>query len=96
MNEVGIDLRGHRSKSVQGFEGERFEAVITVCDRAKEACPIWPGVIRMLHWRFEDPASAVASDSELEAVFRNIRDQIAIQIRSFLSEPFMPTDPFHN
>jgi len=89
MNEVGIDLRGHRSKSVKEFEGERFDAVITVCDRAKEACPIWPGTIRMLHWSFEDPASAVGSDSEREVVFRNIRDEIAIQIRSFLSEPLM-------
>jgi arsenate reductase len=92
MNEVGIDLRGHRSKSVKEFEGERFDAVITVCDRAKEACPIWPGTIRMLHWSFEDPASAVGSDSEREVVFRNIRDEIAIQIRSFLSEPLRPTE----
>lgn len=96
MSEVGIDLRGHRSKSVKDFEGQRFDAVITVCDRAKEACPIWPGAIRMLHWNFEDPASAVGSDSEREAAFRNIRDQIAIHIRTFLSEPFKPTDPFHS
>lgn len=83
MNEVGVDLRGHSSKSVKDFEGERFDAVITVCDRAKESCPIWPGAVRTLHWSFEDPASALGSDSEREAVFRKIRDQIEAQVRAF-------------
>jgi arsenate reductase len=85
MNEAGVDLTRHRSKSVKDFEGQRFDAVITVCDRAKEACPIWPGAIRMLHWSFEDPASSPGPDSEREAVFRKIRDQIEAQIRDFLT-----------
>ncbi len=95
MNEVGVDLRGHRSKSVKIFEGERFDAVITVCDRAKEACPIWPEAIQMLHWSFEDPASAVGSDSERETVFRTIRDEIATQIRIFVSQAVQADGPIN-
>jgi arsenate reductase len=87
MNEVGIDLRGHRSKSVEEFRGQRFDAVITVCDRAKEACPIWPEAIRTLHWSFEDPASALGSESEREVFFGNIRDQIEAHIRAFVTGP---------
>lgn len=85
MEEIGINITGHRSKSVREFEGQPFDYVITVCDRAKESCPFWPGAFHLLHWNFEDPASAKGSDSERQVVFRNIRDEIATRIRTFLS-----------
>lgn len=86
MQEVGINITGHRSKSVQEFDGQPFDYVITVCDRAKESCPIWPGASSLLHWSFEDPASVKGSDSERQVVFRRIRGEIAARIRGFLSE----------
>lgn len=85
MKEVGIDISQHRSKSVEEFAGQNFDYVITVCDRAKESCPIWPGSRSLLHWSFEDPASASGSDEARSATFRKIRDQIADRIREFLN-----------
>ena len=86
MQEVGIDITGHHSKSVQEFEGQRFDYVITVCDRAKETCPIWPGASSLLHWSFDDPASATGSDNDRRAMFQKIRDEIAERIRRFVAE----------
>ena len=63
MNEVGIDISGHRSKSVDEFTGQEFDYVITVCDNANEQCPIFPGKTERIHWSFEDPA-AVQGDEE--------------------------------
>lgn len=86
MKEVGIDISPHRSKSVKEFSGQRFDYVITVCDRAKESCPIWPGASSVLHWSFEDPASATGSDDDRTGMFRKIRDEIGDRIKAFLSE----------
>jgi arsenate reductase (thioredoxin) len=86
MQEVGVDIAQHRSKPVQEFEGQRFDYVITVCDRAKESCPIWPDASALLHWSFEDPASATGSDEARRAMFGKIRDQIADRINAFLSD----------
>jgi arsenate reductase len=58
MNELGIDISHHWSKRVDEFAGEHFDYVITVCDAANEACPVFPGNTRRLHWSFEDPAAA--------------------------------------
>jgi len=84
MRELGIDISGHRSKHLNEFLGVRFDHVITVCDRAKETCPIFPGARSLLHWRFDDPAAARGSDEERRKVFQRVRDEIGSRIRNFL------------
>ena len=84
MNEVGIDISGGRSKSVDEFRDQPFDYVITVCDNAAEACPVFPGAGRRLHWPFEDPAAATGTQEEREAAFRKVRDQIRERIRGFI------------
>jgi arsenate reductase len=86
MNEIGIDISGHRSKSVDEFTGQEFDQVITVCDNAKESCPVFPGKTQRLHWPFEDPATAQGSEDERKAAFRKVRDQLHRRIRVFLGE----------
>jgi arsenate reductase len=86
MNEIGIDISSHRSKSVDEFTGEQLDCIITVCDNAKESCPIFPGTTKRLHWPFEDPALVQGSDDERKAVFREVRDQIHGRIMVFLGE----------
>jgi len=83
MRELGIDISGHRSKHLNEFLGVRFDHVITVCDRAKETCPIFPGARSLLHWRFDDPAAARGSDEERRKVFQRVRDEIGSRIRNF-------------
>jgi arsenate reductase len=82
MKEAGIDISNHRSKSVDEFAGQQFDYVITVCDNAKESCPIFPGGGVRIHQTFEDPAAAPA-DNQL-AAFRNVRDEIAAWLRQFV------------
>lgn len=84
MKEIGIDISGHRSKHLEMYRSERFDHVVTVCDRAKESCPIFPGISAMLHWSFEDPAAAQGSEEERLAAFRDVRDQIKRRILLFL------------
>jgi len=86
MREVGIDISHHRSKKVDEFVVRRFDAVITVCDRAKESCPIFPEASALYHWPFDDPAAAKGSPEERKAVFRRVRDEIAERIRKFIGE----------
>jgi len=86
MAEVGIDISGQRSKTVQEFEGQAFDWVVTVCDDAKEACPYFPGD-RQLHWSFDDPSAAEGPEEERLEVFRRVRDEIALRIRSELVGP---------
>ncbi|HSW49146.1 MAG TPA: arsenate reductase ArsC [Bryobacteraceae bacterium] len=76
MKEAGIDISGHRSKHVDEFAGESFDCVLTVCDNAKESCPVYPGHTSRLHHGFEDPAAAQGSETERLAAFRRVRDQI--------------------
>ena len=83
MAELGADISRQRSKPVTEFSGERFEYVITVCDNAREACPVFPGA-HSLHWSFDDPAHAPGSDDEKMQVFRRVRDQIKRRIAEFL------------
>ena len=86
MREIGIDISGHRSKSVDEFAGQEFDYVITVCDQANQACPVFPGKAMRLHWPFEDPAAVEGSTEKRIAAFRDIRDQIHTRIQAFLSE----------
>lgn len=83
MRELDIDLSGHRSKHVSEFEGQPFDYVITVCDNAKESCPVFPASVKRIHWSFEDPAAVEGTESERLAAFRRIRDQIRTKFEEF-------------
>jgi arsenate reductase len=86
MSETGVDISSHESKSASLFTGEEFTYVITVCDHAKESCPIFPGTSIRLHWPFDDPADATGSEEERLAVFRRVRDEIDKRIREFVAQ----------
>ncbi|HEX6473571.1 MAG TPA: arsenate reductase ArsC [Candidatus Limnocylindria bacterium] len=83
MAEVGIDISGQQSKKVDRFIGERFAWVITVCDQAREACPVFPGAEETAHWGFDDPSEAEGGEDERMAVYRRVRDEIARRVRMF-------------
>ena len=74
--EIGIDISGHRSKSMIEFMDRDIETVITVCGNADQACPIFPGQVNRHHWPFEDPAHATGSEAEVREVFRRVRNEI--------------------
>lgn len=87
MAEIGMDVSDQESKTLEGYLGEPFEYVITVCDAAKEACPVFPGAKNRLHWSFEDPAQATGTEEERLEMFRKVRDEIREHIeRELLSE----------
>ncbi len=86
MKEIGIDISNHRSKHVSEFLGQNFDYVITVCDKAKESCPTFPGQVKRIHWSFEDPAEATGTKEERMKVFRKVRDEIKEHILSFIKE----------
>jgi arsenate reductase len=85
MRELGIDISGHHSKSVDEFSGRSFDYILTVCDNAKESCPIFPGHFVTIHRNFEDPATMQASEEDRLAAFRRIRDELRDYLRSFAS-----------
>lgn len=82
MREVGIDISGHRSKSVDEFLGQEFEYVITVCDNANEQCPIFPGKAERIHWSFEDPAAVEGDTATRLRAFRTVRDEIRERLKT--------------
>ena len=84
MRELGIDISGHRSKSVDEFAGQTFDYVVTVCDNARDNCPIFPGATERLHWSFEDPAAVEGNETERLAAFRRIRDQLHERVKNFV------------
>jgi arsenate reductase len=84
MREIGLDISAHRSKSVAEFEGQRFDTVITVCDRAAERCPVFPGAPERIHWSLPDPAAVNGTHHEKLAAFRNARDDLEQKLRAFL------------
>lgn len=86
MREIGIDISGHRSKSVEEFAGQQFDYVITVCDNANERCPIFPADTTRIHWSFEDPAAAAGDEAEVLAVFRRVRDEIRERLRELIPD----------
>jgi arsenate reductase len=83
MQELGIDLSGQRSKHVNEFAGESFDYVLTVCDHAREVCPIFPGKTEMIHHSFVDPAACDGTEEERLALFRKVRDEIRGYLRTF-------------
>jgi arsenate reductase (thioredoxin) len=86
LSEIGIDISGHRSKSVDEFINQEFDYVITVCDNANEQCPVFPGTTKRIHWSFEDPAAASGTDEARLNVFRKVRDEIRERLNRFVAE----------
>ena len=80
MRELGIDISQQTSKDVATLLGQHIPYVVTVCDNAKERCPIFPGAWKFLHWSLEDPAAADGTHEQKLAVFRRVRDEIAANI----------------
>jgi arsenate reductase (thioredoxin) len=83
MKELGIDISGHRSKSVTEFDGQRFDYVITVCDSARETCPVFFGTATRLHHDFDDPAALNGSEGERLSLFRRVRDELRAYLADF-------------
>jgi arsenate reductase len=83
MREAGIDITAQRSKHVDEFAGEQFDYVITVCDNARETCPVFFGKAQKLHHDFEDPAAYVGSEEERLGLFRRVRDELRGYLRNF-------------
>jgi arsenate reductase len=84
LEEAGVDASFARSKSVDEFLGQAFDYVITVCDQARQSCPVFPGAHESLHWGYEDPAAAEGSDEERLAVFRRVFIAMSERIHLFI------------
>ena len=82
MREIGIDISGHRAKPVSEFSGQDFDYAITVCDDAKESCPVFPGARHRMHRAFGDPAAVAGTEDDRLTAFRRVRDEL----RQFLSK----------
>ena len=83
MREVGVDISGHRSKSVDEFAGQDFDYVITVCDNAKQSCPVFPAKTKCIHWSIEDPAAVQGFEEERLTAFRRARDELRARLQTF-------------
>jgi arsenate reductase len=86
LAEIGIDIRGHRSKSMNEFLDQHIETVITVCGKADQVCPTYPGQVNRLHWPFDDPAHATGTEEEQMSVFRRVRDEIRSKFEGWAVE----------
>jgi arsenate reductase (thioredoxin) len=90
MAELGIDISGQHSKTLDRYLNEPFDEVITVCDTAAEVCPVFPGAVHRRHWSFEDPSKAIGSEAEQLAVYRRVRDEIRSRIEHELLKEEQP------
>ena len=86
MNEMGIDISHQTSKHVDIFINQTFDIIITVCDNAKESCPLFPGKAEKLHWSFFDPAEVNGSHDEIICAFRKVRDEIKEKIQNYFEK----------
>jgi arsenate reductase (thioredoxin) len=84
MDEIGVDISGQESKTLERYLGKPFDYVITVCDDANEACPFFPGATNRLHWSLPDPSAAKGSEEERLAVFRSVRDALRDRVQAEL------------
>jgi len=83
LADAGIDASWARSKSVNEFLGQRFDYVITVCDQARQVCPVFPGVHESLHWGYEDPAEATGTEEERLRVFKRVFIALGERVQQF-------------
>ena len=86
MEEIGVDLSGHTSKTIEDLGDRSFDVVVTVCDAAREACPYLPAEKENLHRSFDDPSAAEGAEKERRAVFRRVRDELA----AWIDDTFAP------
>ena len=84
MREIGIDISGQESKTLEPFLGQGFSWLVTVCDQAKEACPTLPGVVQQAHWSIDDPSAAEGDDEARLQAFRGARDALGGRVRDFM------------
>jgi arsenate reductase len=89
MREINIDISGQRSKSVTDFEGQSFDHVVTVCDHARDNCPVFPAGAERIHWSFEDPAAVHGSEEERLSAFRRVRDGLHEKVKEFFGMPIV-------
>ncbi|HBN76244.1 arsenate reductase ArsC [Rubinisphaera italica] len=85
MQELEIDISRHQSKSLEQFKDQNFDLVVTVCDNAKESCPVFTGAQQTYHWPFDDPADATGTEEEQMVFFRRVRDEIQEKISTYLN-----------
>jgi arsenate reductase len=85
VREINVDISSHRSKSVSEFLDEKFDMVITVCDKANKSCPVFPGAPERIHFSFEDPAAVQGTAEEKMQAFRRTRDELIQRLRLFLT-----------
>lgn len=88
MQELGLDISANRSKSVDEFNGQPFDLVVTVCGNAKDSCPVFLSAHKAYHWPFDDPADATGTDEEKMTMFRRVREEITSRIKAYLSGDF--------
>ena len=86
MGEVGIDLSGHTSKTLEAFLDESWDYVITVCHSAGERCPVFLARTTRIHWRFDDPSLATGTEQDRLETFRRVRDEIIVRIRELVAD----------
>lgn len=85
MQELDIDISANQSKLLDQFRNQEFDLVVTVCDNAKDSCPVFRGAKQTLHWPFDDPADATGTEEEQMVVFRRVRDEIRNRIQTYLN-----------
>ncbi len=85
LAEIDIDASTAKSKGLETFTGRKFDYVITVCDKARDQCPTFPGDTRRIHWSFDDPAAATGTEAERLNVFQRIRGEITTRIRAWMA-----------
>ena len=83
LAEIGIDISAHTSKHMNDFLEKKIDAVITVCGKADQACPLFPGQVHRYHWGFDDPAHATGTEEEIRNAFRRVRDQIQLVFNAY-------------
>jgi arsenate reductase len=86
MRELGIDISGHESKTIERYMGQPWDWLIPVCEEACDACPYVPGARAVLRWSFDDPSAATGTEPERLVIFRRIRDEMATHVRDFIAE----------
>ena len=94
MAEVGIDISGQTAKTLDRYLAQPFDYVFTVCDTARQVCPVFPGADKTGHWSFDDPTKATGTEAERLAVYRRVRAEIAMRMKHFIvvaERPDLPT-----